>query len=1055
MKGKIVSILLVLFTLLNSIPFTAAFAAEVDYAGINFSSNETIASRIDEICAEYIPGEQYFVSDGGDNLNGNKNYPCTASGNGCGYFSLSRQCLAYVRWCQTKLFGFDEYNNKFYELSGYSSATEANCKTWFQNNKSKLHPGAHIRISAGHSVLYLSQDSEGVNILHCNWGRTCIVKFEKLSWATFSSRFGYIRYCTYYKDYYTAYPDNGTAQPDPTPSSTVGIYKTNTPNSTLNFRSSPSTSSTVIASIPDNTELSVTKIQDNWGYTVYNGVGGWISLDFAEFVKGFSYTVKYNFASNILTSTVTMGETVTVKDNTDEKEGFSFEGWCVQRSSDSKWYTEKGWFTEAELTKNGYTKAVFRSGDKFVLNESWINDSENESFTFNAQWKEIKLGIYKVITPNSTLNLRAEPSASSNYLASIPDGTQLEITKIQNGWGYTSYSGIKGWVSLDYVEFVTEQISAPTLKSISVTQAPNKTRYYIGEKFYANGMTVTATYSDGTQKAVTDYTYSTAYFRTAGKTNVTISYEGLSTSVAVTVLANPALTIANANAIPGSTVSVPINVTADSYIGNGNFIIEYDSSVFESAGYSAGKLIKNAELTVDEEYADGKINISFNSKTNITSEGTLITLNFKVKKHIASTEVSMGYTNFSTTENYNVPSSYTNSTISIFPLVTSYDKLFKDISYTYDDESLVFTVITPAVALNRVKVAFADDKGGYIKYTDSYTVNSEGDCVWTLKIPRPEVETKYAFDARSSETNKYLRDYSYNAVSVRKPTAIKSVSASISGNRTVFTVVTQSGNYNRLRVGLNENLVDNLGVSSSYTTNSSGEYVWTIDVPAQREGTILYFDLRDTATGKYTKSCYKYEVSLTQSIISSVTAEKKDNKVVFTVVTAGGNYNRLRVGPNKNTTGNLAVSNSYTVNQNGEYVWKITMDMLSKDTVLYFDLRDAATNKFIGVCYEYNFDVSALNTTPIKSVTAKTASGKTTFTVTTAPGNYSRLRVGTQEKLTNNLAVSSSYTVNSSGYYVWTISITTPTKDTTLYFDLRDAATSKYICQHYVYNLDV
>ena len=200
MKKRALSILLILLTLLNAIPFISAAADTVSYSGSNFSTNATIASILDEIFAEYVPGKHYFVSDGGDNLNGNKNLPCTSYGNGCGYFSKSWQCLAYVRWAQNKLFGFDEWRyDLFYELSGYSNATEYNCRTWFQTNKNKLHPGAHIRF-ANHSILYLSQDSNGVTFLHCNWGKTCMVKFATLSWADFASLFGKINYCTYYKE---------------------------------------------------------------------------------------------------------------------------------------------------------------------------------------------------------------------------------------------------------------------------------------------------------------------------------------------------------------------------------------------------------------------------------------------------------------------------------------------------------------------------------------------------------------------------------------------------------------------------------------------------------------------------------------------------------------------------------------------------------------------------------------------------------------------------------------------------------------------------------------
>ena len=63
-----------------------------------------------------------------------------------------------------------------------------------------------------------------------------------------------------------------------------------------------------------------------------------------------------------------------------------------------------------------------------------------------------------------------------------------------------------------------------TLSKIEVTKAPNTTNYKEGEQFNANGMEVTATYSDNSTKRVTNYTYSP---NTALKTEnklVTISY---------------------------------------------------------------------------------------------------------------------------------------------------------------------------------------------------------------------------------------------------------------------------------------------------------------------------------------------------------------------------------------------------------------------------------------------------------------------------------------------------------------------------------------------------
>lgn len=64
-----------------------------------------------------------------------------------------------------------------------------------------------------------------------------------------------------------------------------------------------------------------------------------------------------------------------------------------------------------------------------------------------------------------------------------------------------------------------------TLEKIEVTTPPNKTAYSVGAAFDPTGMVVTATYSDGSTKAITGYTYSPETF-SAGDKTVTITYGG-------------------------------------------------------------------------------------------------------------------------------------------------------------------------------------------------------------------------------------------------------------------------------------------------------------------------------------------------------------------------------------------------------------------------------------------------------------------------------------------------------------------------------------------------
>ena len=79
--------------------------------------------------------------------------------------------------------------------------------------------------------------------------------------------------------------------------------------------------------------------------------------------------------------------------------------------------------------------------------------------------------------------------------------------------------------------------SEKTLSKIEVTTPPAKTSYQINEKFDKTGMVVTATYSDNTTAAVTDYTLSIddSAFTAAGEITIAVSYEGKTATFTVNV----------------------------------------------------------------------------------------------------------------------------------------------------------------------------------------------------------------------------------------------------------------------------------------------------------------------------------------------------------------------------------------------------------------------------------------------------------------------------------------------------------------------------------------
>lgn len=83
-----------------------------------------------------------------------------------------------------------------------------------------------------------------------------------------------------------------------------------------------------------------------------------------------------------------------------------------------------------------------------------------------------------------------------------------------------------------WVEY--EEVPAK-LTGIRITKQPLKTTYTVGETFDKTGMVVTADYDDGTTKVITDYTVNPSRSFTASDKSVTISYEGKSAALNITV----------------------------------------------------------------------------------------------------------------------------------------------------------------------------------------------------------------------------------------------------------------------------------------------------------------------------------------------------------------------------------------------------------------------------------------------------------------------------------------------------------------------------------------
>ncbi len=247
----------------------------------------------------------------------------------------------------------------------------------------------------------------------------------------------------------------------------TGRYNVNTADgSALNIRKSADINAGILGTLPNTTVFYVDNINGEWGHTSYNGVSGWVYLDYCDFM--------------------------------------------------------------------------------FSLNE------------------------FCTVTAEPSLNLRSTHAKTDNIIGTIPAGAVIQITdKYRDSsylWGKTTYNGKTGWAvvyNFDTTSYYTSPKIPMKLSDISVTFAPTKLTYYEGEKLDCTGIVLTAWFSDGVWKRITDTSAfsCTGFESTAGNKTIIVTY----TYAGVTKTASFGVTVKNNTPISGVVLNLP---SAELYLGS-------------------------------------------------------------------------------------------------------------------------------------------------------------------------------------------------------------------------------------------------------------------------------------------------------------------------------------------------------------------------------------------------------------------------------------------------------------------------------------------------------
>lgn len=194
-------------------------------------------------------------------------------------------------------------------------------------------------------------------------------------------------------------------------------------------------------------------------------------------------------------------------------------------------------------------RAMITDAKNYIL---MIDQVTGEEVKVTVENGEVK--VKSTVVKPSSLTITTNPTKTSYDVGATFDPTGMVVTvnyedgtsKEVTNYTYPTTALTAGTTSVlvTYIEAgvtVTASVAITVVVKcigISISTAPTKTQYYIGDTFSPTGMIVAATYSDGTVKAVTNYTYSTTAL-TADTTTVQISY----TEDGTTFTANAIITV--------------------------------------------------------------------------------------------------------------------------------------------------------------------------------------------------------------------------------------------------------------------------------------------------------------------------------------------------------------------------------------------------------------------------------------------------------------------------------------------------------------------------------
>jgi len=268
---------------------------------------------------------------------------------------------------------------------------------------------------------------------------------------------------------------------------TVTKYVNVSSGSSLNLRTKPSTTSSVIVKLAKDVSVTVISESNGWSKIKVYGKEGYVSTTYLSTKKTTSTTATNKTSTSKPASTVSEEKQVVKYVNVDQNSTLNVR---KSASTTSSVLTKLKSNTKVTVLsdKNGWSKIKVNNIEGYVSsqylvkkttsnkNESSKNDTKNQTDT-KEQIKDNKdsvLSVEKVVNieANSSLNVRSTPSTSGKIVDKLKANQIVTVLSESNGWSKIKVNNKEGYVSSQYLKVKAtkneEEIKNETDKSKDV-----------------------------------------------------------------------------------------------------------------------------------------------------------------------------------------------------------------------------------------------------------------------------------------------------------------------------------------------------------------------------------------------------------------------------------------------------------------------------------------------------------------------------------------------------------------------------------------------------------